>query len=439
MSPSHRTDLIAVVRRMLHHVSTKYDRSRLLGPRQSLLLLLTMINSEMNRIGIRPAKIKLLSELTGACGWRADVMPSVSAICRALRTLTPDMLESVIQCGLADLNRSVMPSWLAHRRRLVTIDGVRVNSRRTSILARWLNLPEQADEKKAHQPQALVVTARCVATGVTLAQEIVKHNGSERAVTRRLIERLAQMGPMLVLMDRGIPARDIIAAMQAYKHDFIVRMCGGKSAWRELAGWTDGPKRDQHVTIKSCTFKGTTAAHTLRAIITRRVGPGRPRCNRSAQRMLLLTNLTGKYWNTDRIIAAYHRRWDIETQFREDKRMLGATKSHATTKNGFTTELLALQIYRIIMAIAGLISATNTVIHLDDPYARRNSTPQIIAMAWAIVTRLLMRRIHIDELMELIVHEIARDAASRRPARTFKRKCRGVEGHWKNKAERSIR
>ena len=155
--------------------------------------------------------------------------------------------------------------------------------------------------------------------------------------------------------------------------------------------------------------------------------------------MLLLTNLTAQYWNYDRTIAAYHRRWDVETQFREDKRMLGATKSHATTKNGFTNELLALQIYRIIMAIAGLISATNTVIHLDDPYARRNSTPQIIAMAWAIVTRLLMRRIHIDELMELIAHEIARDAASRRPGRTFKRKCRGVEGHWKNKAERSIR
>ncbi len=184
----------------------------MMGPRQSLLLLLlSIIQSGMNRIGVRSAKLVLVRDLTRSCGWAGDAVPSVGALCKALRKLTPAMLESVIQLGLLELNRTAGPVWLVHRRRLVAIDGVRINARRGSILARWLGLPKQGDGRKAHQPQALVVIARCVASGVTLDQEIVKHNGSERQATRKIIRRLAQTGPILVVMDRGIPARDIIA------------------------------------------------------------------------------------------------------------------------------------------------------------------------------------------------------------------------------------
>lgn len=440
MSHSQQRTVTTIVRRILRHLPMQYKRPRMMGPRQSLLLLLSIIQSGMNRIGVRPAKLVLMRDLTGSCGWAGDAVPSAGALCKALRKLTPAMLESVIQLGLLELKRTAGPVWLVHRRRLVAIDGVRINARRGSILARWLGLPKQGDDRKAHQPQALVIMARCVASGVTLDQEIVKHNGSERQATRCMIRRLAQTGPILVVMDRGIPSRDIIASLLEMKIDFIVRMSGGQSAWKELSPRTTGPAKDAPVTLKLRDHQGKWTSVTLRAILTARAGRGRPRCNRTPQRMLLLTNLTGKYWKTQRIIAAYHRRWDIETQFREDKRLLGATKSHATTKNGFINELLALQIFRMIMALVGLLCATGTDkgIHLDNPHAQRLSTPQLIVMAWTIICRLMAKPIALERLLKLIAREIKRDAEKRRPERKFKRRCQGVEGAWKGKKERGL-
>jgi hypothetical protein len=438
VSPHQHAAVTKIVRLILHHLPTQYLRERMLGPRQSLWLLLSIIQSGMNRIGVRPAKLVMLRDLTGACRWQGDAVPSAGAMCKALRKLTPVMLESVIRVGLAEINATAAPFWLVHQRRVVAIDGVRINARRGSILARWLGLPTQADGKKAHQPQALVVMARCVASGVTLDQEIVRHDGSERAATRRLIGRLAQLGPILVLMDRGIPARNIIASLLEHRIDFIVRMSGGKSAWKELAPRTTGPAKDAAIDLKLRDNHGRWASVRLRSILTDRAQPGRPRCNRKPQRMLLLTNLTGSYWKTDRLIAAYHRRWDIETQFREDKRLLGATKSHATTKHGFTNELLALQIFRLIMALAGLLSSSGTAmgIRLDNPTAKRLSTPQLIVMTWCIISKLLARPMKVSRLTQIIAREIARDAEKRRPDRKYLRKCRGVEGVWKGKEER---
>lgn len=427
-----------IVRKILHLLPTKYRRTRMMGPRQALFLLLSVIQSGVNRIGIRPAKLVLLRELTGSCGWTGDAVPSVAAMCKALRKLAPSQLESVITVGLEEINRTAAPCWLVHRRRLVAIDGVRINARRGSILARWLGLPKQSDDKKAHQPQALVVIARCVASGVTLDQEIMRHDGSERDAARRLISRLAMMGPMLVVVDRGIPARNIIASLLAKKMDFIVRMSGGRSAWRELAPMTTGKQRDIEVDIRLRNVLGQWGTVGLRAILTAQPKRGRPHCNRTPQRMMLLTNLKGPYWKTDRIIAAYHRRWDIETQFREDKRLLGATKSHATTKQGFINEMLALQIFRMIMALAGLLSAVGSSlgIHLDNPKAKRLSTPQLIVMAWHLIASLLRLPISAERLLLIVVRETKRDAEKRRPGRRFQRKCQGVEGVWKGKTER---
>jgi hypothetical protein len=440
MSPIQSRSVTTIVRKILNHLPTRFLRERMLGPRQSLWLLLTIIQSGVNRIGVRPAKIVMLRDLTGAFGWQ-DAVPSTAAMCKALRKLTPVMLESVIRFGLAEISATAAPFWLVHQRRLVAIDGVRINARRGSILARWLGLPKQADGRKAHQPQALVVLARCVASGVTLDQEIVRHNGSERAATRRLVGRLALMGPILVVMDRGIPARDLIASLLEKNIDFVVRMSGGKSAWKELACRTTGPEKDALIDVKLPNRHGRWDSVKLRAILTLRVQPGRPRCNRKPQRMLLLTNLTGSFWKKDRIIAAYHRRWDIETQFREDKRLLGATKSHSTTKNGFTNELLALQIFRMIMALAGLLCSTGSAlgIRLDDPMAKRLSTPQVIAMAWMLIKELLRRPVKLERLMEIIAREIDRDAGKRRPGRKFMRICQGVEGAWKGKKERGTK
>jgi hypothetical protein len=440
MAILHAPGLTAVVRSILHLLPKKFSRERLTGPRQMLMVLLTTIHSGVNRIGIRPARILAMRQLGGFLGWRPGHMPSTSASCRALRKLTSSMLRQVIDHGLSELTKAMGPSLLIHRRRLVAIDGVRINARRTSILARWLGLPKQDEDRKAHQPQALVVSARCVVTNVTLAQEIVRHDGSERHCARRLIDRLSAMGPMLVVLDRGFPARDLIAQLVHRRMDFVVRMCGGRRAWRELHGRDTGRSHDRPVNLRLRGIDGRWTTCRLRTVLTVRITRGRPRCDRTPHRALLLTNLTARYWSKDRIIAAYRRRWDIETTFREDKRLLGATRSHATTRSGFANELLALEIYRLLMALAGHVAMSgHGRPRWDDPHAVRLSTPQLIVAAWWLVELACAARGNGEDPLLMAILEIWRDAEKKRPFRAFKRICKGVEGAWKNKTEKGRR
>jgi len=440
MAIPHAPALAKVVRAILHTLPTEFVRKRLNGPRQMLAVLLTQIHSGMNRTGMRATRLAAMQQLSGFLRWSSDHTPSTSAICRAIRKLAPSMFEDVIETGLAQVAAAYGPRLLIHSRRLVAIDGVRVNTKRTSILARWLGLPRQGDDKKAHQPQALVVSARCVITGVTLAEEIVKHKGSERACARRMIDRLANMGPMVVVLDRGFPARDLIEQLINHKIDFVVRMCGGKRIWRELNGCDTGPAHDSVISMRLRDASGRYAMRRMRCILTRPINRGRPRCKRKPQRTLLLTNLTGRYWSTERIIALYRRRWDIETSFREYKRLLGTTRSHATTRNGFTVELLALRVYRILMAlIMALLAVSAGVSRWDDPRAPRLNTPQIILAAWWLLIMAAKRTTSGHDPLLWTLREILRDAEKRRPYRQFVRECKGVEGAWKNKLERKGR
>ena len=292
---------------------------------------------------------------------------------------------------------------------------------------------------RAHQPQALVVVARCVVTGVVLAEEIVAHDGSERACARKMAARLAALGRIIVLMDRGFPARDLIGALREYRIDFVVRMCGGKRTWRELAGLVTGKAKDASLPIRLRGIDRRWMTCDMRAILTPPAKRGRPRSDRTPQRMLLLTSLRGVAWSTQRIISLYHRRWDIETSFREDKRLLGATKSHAKTKDGFIIELLALQIYRILMALLATVVVQQLgkrALCWHDPTRIRINTPQLIAGAWMLIQDCIARW-H-DAVFRIVrwAREIARDADKCRTNRSFKRKCKGVEGVWKLKHDR---
>ena len=437
MAYRHAPALAAVVRAILHSLPTQFKRKRLNGPRQTLFVLLAAIQSGVDRIGVRSVRLELHKRFLKALGW-AKKKPSTSAMCRALLKLKPDLLRGVIDLALSQVTKAYGKDLLVYGRRLVAIDGVRINAQRTTELARWFGLPKQADDKKAHQPQALVVIARCVITGVTLAEEIVRHTGSERACARKMIERLSRMGPMIILLDRGFPARDLIGLLLEYKLDFVVRMCGGKRAWNELRGNTTGSAKDQIISTRLRDGKGRWCSADLRIVMTVRAKAGRPRSNRTPQRMILLTNLKGKGWPTGRIVALYHRRWDIETSFREDKRLLGAAKSRAKTRNSFINELLSLHIYRIIMALlAALVIAEGIAPRWDDQRAKRINTCQLIIIAWWLVEVAMNHPRTCAKMIASMVHEIWRDADKKRPGRSFKRNTNGVEGAWKNKVERS--
>ena len=439
MAHPHVSTLATVVKVILHHLDTKYIRVRRNGPRQSLILLLSVIQSGVDRIGVKAAKLVVMDQMSRVLKWNNGAVPSVSAIARALHKLKPAHLESVIAVGLEAVTKAFGPHLLQHGYRLVAIDGVRMNTQRTTVLARLFGRPKYERTKKAHQPQALVVIARCVRTGVILAQEVVGHKGSERACARKMCNKLAKMGRILVLFDRGFPSRVLIGQLHEIGIKYLVRMCGGKSTWSEIQEHTsDGKAKDIRINVRLKKGNGTSYHDFVRAIITGKGKPGRPRSDRKQQRMILFTNLTGKYWSTQRLVAMYFRRWDIETSFREDKRLLGSTNSRAKTKNAFTNELLSLHIYRIIMAIIAAITVKKTGMPTwENDRAERLVTTQLIVTAWVIIEMAITSPPQGVDKMTDFIREIIRDSQKKRPGRSAKRICKGREGVWKHKDEKS--
>lgn len=430
---THAHALAMVVRTILNLMPMHYVRRRLNGPLQSLLVQLASIQTGVDRCGIRATRLIVLERLAQAIGWD-QAAPSTSAICRALRKLTVAMLDPVIELAIAEVVKAFGHRSLVHGRLAVAIDGVRINSPRTPVLAHWLHRPKLGDDKRAHQPQALVVTAVCVVTRVQLAQEILCCDGSERAGLRRMVRRLQAMGPMIVLLDRGYPARDLIGLLLDHGISFIVRLTGGKHAWREIAALKLRPQAYEQVDVRVRGANGAFRQARLRVIVSPSAKRGRPRCNRTPKQMVLLTNLIT--WKSGSIIALYHRRWDIETVFRENKRLLGATHFRARGVEGFRVELLAYAIYRLLMALTvAAASADAPMPRWCNPHAVRHSTPQTIVVAWSILVIAFHRQDKDVQRLAMLLKEMQRDRAKRRPGRTFKRICKGAEGRWKARNE----
>ena len=135
MAIPHAPALAKVVRALLHSLKTEFVRKRMNGPRQMLAILLTQISSGVNRVGMKTIRLTAMLHLQGMVRWVEDATPSTSAVCRAVRKLKPAMLEAVIDLGLQQVAAAWGLAALVHGRRLVAIDGVRINTRRTSILA----------------------------------------------------------------------------------------------------------------------------------------------------------------------------------------------------------------------------------------------------------------------------------------------------------------
>ena len=142
-------------------------------------------------------------------------------------------------------------------------------------------------------------------------------------------------------------------------------------------------------------------------------------------------------WKSDRVVALYLRRWDIEISFREDKRILGAAMSRALTCDGFLREVYALQIYRSLMVLIGsFISQLRPPVIWHQATRRRTSTPQILVIVWAMIIDRAQGPVQGPERLAWLAEQAQRDTEKRRPGRTFTRECKGVEGAWKNKEER---
>ena len=360
-----------------------------------------------------------------------DRKPHESSFCRARRKLTQSMTDAAweaMRTFCADMFGDLHPGVYGHR--LVAIDGMWINARRSKTLFRALRKNKRGRPPKAFkgQPQILVVAMVDVLTHTPIAWDYVRPGSGERSVAENLLKHLDHR--TILLADRGFPSRKILNILNESGAKFIMRMTDGKTAFSEVREFCEADSNDRKVMMRIGSGK---MASTIKArLIKGHPQPGHPN---KTDDWLLLTNLSRcKRWKKSIILDLYHERWGIEVFFRELKTILGADHFHAQTLEGVLQEL------SFTMLAATLVSCAEIMARTVEAEARPkwSDTTQKRANRVTLRTIILMallkdpRACDIAELLDQELGIAWKRARKRRPGRSEPRICRSFYGKWKN-------
>jgi hypothetical protein len=359
-----------------------------------------------------------------------------SSFCRARRKLSPTLLElgwKAMRACMCDMFDDIHPNVRGYR--LVAIDGVWMNGRRSHKLFRALRKPKRGRPPKNFkgQPQMLLVCLADVLTRTPIAWEYVERGRGERSAAMRLLAHLDDR--MILTADRGFPARTLLDGLLGTGCRFIMRMPAGRSAFAEVRDFMGGSARDQRVRVTVGRGRGTTLA-------TARLVRGRPpsaRGAKSPEEWVLLSNLPRNRWSVSILMSLYHERWGIETLFRELKDIVGLNHFHAHDIDGMKAEITMAMLAASLMSAAELIALTVKTGRMpdwDDVHQRRCNRATLAT----IVLNAIKLNPEVNDVAEILDNELriaALRARPRRPGRWAPRICKSFYGKWKHRFDRA--
>lgn len=257
--------------------------------------------------------------------------PHESSFCRARKKLTQAMIDTAwtaMRSFCLEMFGDLHPS--IHGRRLIGIDGVWINAKRSKTLFKELRKKKRGRPPKEFkgQPQILVVALVDVLTHTPIAWDYVRPGFGERSVAEKLLKHLD--GKTILLADRGFPSRKILDILYENGTKYIMRMTSGKTAFSEVAEFCENGGKDRKV--KVAIGKGKKQRKIPARLIK---GHPRPDHPNATDDWVILTNLPRcNHWKKNVILDLYHERWGIEVFFRELKTILGADNFHAQSLDG---------------------------------------------------------------------------------------------------------
>jgi len=430
METPHEHALFQVLNAFLHGLSdeAKFKRQRTDGVWTPELTAFALLIMSLEASGVGYDSILEIFRMG-----RTDLIgrkPHESSFCRARRKLTQAMTDAAwktMQACCADMFADLHPG--IHGYRLVGIDGVWINARRSKTLFRALRKNKRGRPPKDFkgQPQILVVVLVDVLTHTPIAWEYVHPGSGERSAAEKLLKHLDRK--TILLADRGFPSRKILDLLHENGTKFIMRMANGKTAFSEVRTFCETGGNDRKVMMS--VGKGKEARSIKARLIKGHPQPGHP--NKSDD-WLLLTNLPRcQRWKKHSILNLYHERWGIEVFFRELKTILGADHFHAQTVEGVMQELT------FSMLAATLISCAEIIARTVEAEARPkwNDTTQKRANRTTLRTIVLMallkdpRACNVADLLDEELGIAWRRAKKRRPGRSEPRICKSFYGKWK--------
>jgi hypothetical protein len=203
--------------------------------------------------------------------------------------------------------------------RLLALDGSCIT------LPRWRALGERygyaRNQHRNAVPQARIVMLQLPLVRLPWRYELTERGVGESTVANRLLQDIRPND--LVLMDRGFFHFDLfrqIADAGAYFAIRRIKRLRTRTIRRlgpddRLMLWTPAARRWQGATMRLRVLRYQIRGYRASAVVTNVLDPKR------LSRRQIVGLADSSAWRTERDAGLYHRRWEIETTFRELKRV----------------------------------------------------------------------------------------------------------------------
>lgn len=331
---------------------------------------------------------------------------TVSAFCQYRKSFSLKILFYIWQDLIARIYQLYPPQSLRWQGfRLLAIDGTSLNL----VESLWPHFGALKGCCGVGPAQAYLAVLYDLVTRIPLTFRIgpAINNAYPRVPFKRLMPHLNPND--LLIIDLGFYSIEIFALLQAQGVNFIIPMRqGAKRKLVKLLGKHDGLYR-----IKAPKYwRGkdhVPESMTVRIITVYHDG-FRPR-------KLVTSLLNAELYTYENIDMLYHRRWHIETFFREFKHSLHATHWHARSLHSFYTEI----IFQMLLVILTKLAMADAAKQADIPMEQLSFSKCLAEIRYflALVVHLPLHR-WLKVYRELLTR-LSRLNIDIRPGRHFER------------------
>ncbi len=261
-------------------------------------------------------------------------------------TIFRDILEDSVELAYKLWPRN--PSYLWHGMSVIGIDGSKYNLPATEDNRKEFDPQSGLQyEGKGHYPQCLVSTAYDVFRRFPVARTVVSIHGSEREEALNLLPSI-RPGAVL-LFDRGYPSYHLIRSLRDNYNGYFIFRCPAKSTFPAVEKFVRSGRQEGYILlhpsnsyVKGLSRRQRKKANVIQLRIIRLVSP-------DGTVSVLLSNLLNqsRYPGED-IVDLYFRRWELETNYRNEKVVLEIEQFHGKSPNSIRQELFAVTIMSVI-------------------------------------------------------------------------------------------
>ncbi len=341
---------------------------------------------------------------------------SASAICQAKSRLDVGLFRNLLYAldeeGSAVCGGRTTDRWKG--RRLLAVDGAKINTRRSYELERKFGVPTGA-----HCPQFLMSTMVDVLSRTPLDFKVSSFRSSERDDLLGMLESTEEGD--LILLDRGYPAHEVLQQLVAGKLDFVIRL-PISNTFKAVDEIRASGKYDA-ATVVTPPEGSDPTWKPLPVRIVRIDGPGG-----NEDPNFYVTTLSESVASIKEIGELYHLRWESEEYFKAfTSEYIGQGQFRSKTARGVEQEVAALTLF---LAMSRLLVRAATEKD-DNPETFVSQKAAILTLQKYLVRMLLCARPELGiEAARRATERTRQTRDRRRPGRSHPRRSFKPRPKW---------